>query len=175
VGTALLSFGSFINPNIIVAPGGPLLVANDAALTPLGFRQFVNFNGGTIKLIGDWVTSRMVSLLAQGGTIDSNGFNASVSGDIINPGALTKLGAGTLTLSGSNSYEGGTNILGGTVLTQNASALETGPVAFGNGTSLQVRDLLKVNGNWTVFSGTATVNGGIVETFGDFILAAAAH
>jgi YVTN family beta-propeller protein/autotransporter-associated beta strand protein len=170
VGTAPLSFGSFISPNIIVAQGGPLLVANDAALTALGFQQFVDFNGGTIRLTGDWVTSRMVSLLAQGGTIDTNGFNASLSGAIINPGSLTKLGAGTLTLSGANTYEGGTNILGGTILTQNASALGTGPVAFGNGTTLEVQHLLNVNGNWTVFPGTATVNGGIVQTFGDFNL-----
>ena len=170
LGSVNLSFGSFISPNIIVAQGGPLLVANDAALTALGFQQFVNFNGGTIKLTGDWVSSRMVSLLAQGGTIDTNGFNASVSGNIINPGALTKLGAGILTLSGANSYEGGTNILGGTILTQNASALGTGPVTFGNGASLEVQDLLNVNGNWTVFPGTATANGGIVQTFGDFNL-----
>ena len=170
LGTVILSFGSFIGPNIIVAQGGPLSVANDAALTPLGFGQFVDFNGGTMKLTGDWVTSRMVSLLAQGGTIDTNGFNASLSGDIINPGALTKLGAGTLTLSGANSYEGGTYILGGTILTQNASALGTGPVAFGNGTTLEVQNLLDVNGNWTVFPGSATVNGGIVQTFGDFNL-----
>ena len=30
-------------------------------------------------------------------------------------------------------------------------------MAFGNGTALQVQSLLTVNGNWTVFPGTATV------------------
>jgi autotransporter-associated beta strand protein/YVTN family beta-propeller protein len=261
VGTVTLAFGSFISPNIIVAQGGPLLVANDAALTPLGFAQFVNFNGGTIKLTGDWVTSRMISLLAQGGTIDTNGSNAILSGNIINPGSLTKIGAGTLTLTGANSYSGGTNlnggilavnsdvnlgagplsfdggtlqalaagggitslkavnlfpgggtfladagtasrlggsitgvgswtktgpgtlalsgtntysggttIAGGTLLTQSVSALGTGPVTFGNGTTLQVQNLLNASDNWTVFPGAATVNGGTVEIFGDFNL-----
>ena len=261
VGTVTLAFGSFISPNIIVAQGGPLLVANDAALTPLGFAQFVNFNGGSIKLTGDWVTSRMISLLAQGGTIDTNGSNAILSGNIINPGSLTKIGAGTLTLTGANSYSGGTNlnggilavnsdvnlgagplsfdggtlqalaagggitslkavnlfpgggtfladagtastlggsitgvgswtktgpgtlalsgtntysggttIAGGTLLTQSVSALGTGPVTFGNGTTLQVQNLLNASDNWTVFPGAATVNGGTVETFGDFNL-----
>jgi autotransporter-associated beta strand protein/YVTN family beta-propeller protein len=170
VGTVPLSFGSFISPNIIVAQGGPLLVPSDVSLTPLGFQQFVNFNGGTIKLTGDWVTSRMVSLLAQGGTIDTNGFDANISGNIINPGSLTKIGTGTLTLSGSNTYSGGTNLLGGTILTQNVSALGTGPVTFGNGTTLQVQEILSVNGNWTVLPGTATVNGGTVQTIGDFNL-----
>jgi hypothetical protein len=31
---------------IIVAGGGPLLIASDATLTPLGFGAFVDFNGG---------------------------------------------------------------------------------------------------------------------------------
>jgi hypothetical protein len=48
--------------------------------------------------------------------------------------------------------------------------LGTGPVAFGNGTALQVQNLLTVNGNWTVFPGTVTVGGGTVQTFGDFNL-----
>ena len=56
------------------------------------------------------------------------------------------------------------------IVAQNASALGTGPVAFGNGTELQVQNLLNVNGNWTVSPGTATVSGGTVQTFGDFNL-----
>ena len=79
-------------------------------------------------------------------------------------------GAGTLTLSGSNTYSGGTNLLGGTILTQNVSALGTGPVTFGNGTTLAVQGLLNVNGNWTVLPGTATVAGGTVQTFDDLNL-----
>jgi hypothetical protein len=54
----------------------------------LGFGQFVDFNGGTLKTTGDLVTSRTISLLAQGGTIDTNGFNATFSGNIINSGSL---------------------------------------------------------------------------------------
>ena len=43
-------------------------------------------------------------------------------------------------------------------------------MTFGNGTALNVQNLLNVNGNWTVLPGTATVNGGMVQTFGDFNL-----
>ena len=43
-------------------------------------------------------------------------------------------------------------------------------MAFGNGATLQVQESLNVNGDWTVFSGSATVNGGVVQTFGDFNL-----
>ena len=79
-------------------PGGPLSIANDAALTSAGFRSFVPFHDGTLRLTGDWTTTRHLSMLAGGGTIDTNGFNATVNGNVINDGQLTKIGAGTLTL-----------------------------------------------------------------------------
>ena len=84
--------------------------------------------------------------------------------------ALTKIGTGILALSGPNIYTGRTTISAGAIATQNASALGTGPVTFGNGTALNVQNLLNVNGNWTVLPGTATVNGGTVQTFGNFNL-----
>jgi outer membrane autotransporter protein len=115
VGTNPRSLGSFLGPNLIVAPGGPLSVASDAALTPLGFGTFVDFNGGTLRTTGSLVTARTISLLALGGTIDTNGFDSVFSGAIINTGSLTKTGAGTLTLSGVNTYTGGTAINGGTL------------------------------------------------------------
>jgi hypothetical protein len=62
------------------------------------------------------------------------------------------------------------NTFSGTIEIQSASALGTEPVAFLNGTRLQVQSFLNANGNWTVFPGTATVNGGTVQTFGDFNL-----
>ena len=83
---------------------------------------------------------------------------------------MDEIGPGTLILGGANTYAGGTTIAAGTLVTQNASALGTGPVAFGNGTTLQVQNLLNANGNWTIFSGSATVSGGGVQTFGDFNL-----
>jgi len=126
--------GSILGPNIIVAQGGPLLVGSDAALSPLGFGQFVDFNGGTLKLTGNMTTSRTISLLAQGGTIDTNHFNAAFSGDIINSGSLTKTGLGTLTLSGNNTYSGGTNFNGGVLAVSSDGNLGTGPLSFDGGT-----------------------------------------
>jgi YVTN family beta-propeller protein len=100
VGINPLAWGSrFITPNIIVPTGGPLTIANDAALATGGFRAYVPFNGGTLRLGGDWTTTRHMSLLANGGMIDTNGFSGTMAGDVINDGLLTKIGAGTLTLS----------------------------------------------------------------------------
>ena len=136
VGLNPVAFGSFLGPNLIVAQGGPLSIANDAALTPLGFGTFVDFNGGTLQTTGSLITARTISLLALGGTIDTNGFNSNFSGNIINSGSLTKIGAGTLTLSGNNTYTGGTNILGGVLSVSNDTNLGSGNIKFGNNAEL---------------------------------------
>ena len=153
VGSFPLAFGFFVGPNIIVAQGGPLSVANDAVLTPLGFGQFVDFNGGTLKTTGDLVTSRTISLLANGGTIDTNGFNATFSGDIINSGALTKIGAGSLTLSGNNTYTGGTVLDAGTLVVASAQALGLGDVVVNGGVLRTDPQTINVKGNYTQNAG----------------------
>ncbi|MBQ8723899.1 MAG: autotransporter-associated beta strand repeat-containing protein, partial [Opitutales bacterium] len=71
----------------------------------------------------------------NGGTkFDTNGFSISIGTTLSDQssnavGALTKVGAGTLTLSNANSYSGGTTISAGTLVAANASALGTGPVS----------------------------------------------
>jgi len=117
IGSGPFSLGSFIGPNIIVRNGGPLLLPSDAALTPLGFGQFVDFDGGTLELTGNLTTSREISLLALGGIIDTNGFEAAISGDIIGLpcGSLTKDGTGTLLLGGNNTYPSTTVVNSGTL------------------------------------------------------------
>jgi autotransporter-associated beta strand protein len=63
-----------------------------------------------------------ISLQAAGGTFDTNGNNAVLSGTISGPGSLTKIGIGTLTLSGSGSYGGGTFVNVGTLQAGAANA-----------------------------------------------------
>jgi len=63
------------------------------------------FTGGTMQFAGSNITSALpISLQAAGGTFDTNGNNASLSGAISGPGSLTKIGAGTLTLAGASTY-----------------------------------------------------------------------
>ena len=153
VGLNPFSFGTFIGPNIIVDKGGPLSVANDAALTPLGFGRFIDFNGGTLKTTGDLITSRTISLLANGGTIDTNGFNATFSGDVINSGSLTKIGVGSLTLSGNNTYTGGTVLDAGTLVVAGSQAFGLGDVVVNGGVLRTDPQPINVKGNYTQNAG----------------------
>ncbi len=150
---------SFIGPNIIEAAGGPLSVASDAALTPLGFGQFVNFNGGTLRAAASFSTARTISLLAGGGIIDTNGFNLTLSGRIINSGGLTKAGLGTLVLSGANTYTGGTTLNGGTisVSADNNLGAASGGLTF-NGGTLQTTSTFVSNRAVTLNAAGGTFN-----------------
>ena len=80
-----------------------------------------------------------ISLQAAGGTFDTNGNNATLSGTISGPGGLTKIGAGTLMLSGTSTYGGDTNVNGGTLFVSGSIAnshtfVNSGGTLAGTGT-----------------------------------------
>ncbi|UPY39314.1 autotransporter-associated beta strand repeat-containing protein [Sediminicoccus sp. KRV36] len=60
--------------------------------------------------------------------------DATISGVISGLGSLSKVTAGTLTLSGANSYSAGTSLLAGTLALGDAAALGTGLVTLGDAT-----------------------------------------
>ena len=117
VGTEPSAVG--IGPQIIVAGGpssAPLTIGSDEDLNALGFGRFLPFNGGALRLSAPWSTTRHVSLLIEGGWIDTNGFDAAIYGDVLNDGSLTKTGAGTLALYGRNLHRRDTVVLEGTLI-----------------------------------------------------------
>jgi autotransporter-associated beta strand protein len=67
--------------------------------------------------------------------VGSNDLSTTVSGTIVS-GAITKVGAGTLTLSGSNTYAGGTTLSSGALMIGNSSALGSGDLSMALGTTL---------------------------------------
>jgi len=75
-----------------------------------------------------------VALSTGGGVFDSNGFDIAIASPLGGPGGLTKDGAGTLTLSSVNTYEGGTTISNGTLALSGAGKLsDVGSVALDGG------------------------------------------
>jgi YVTN family beta-propeller protein/autotransporter-associated beta strand protein len=118
VGTTPLSFASFMSPNYIVGTGGPLTIASDADLTAAAFgTSYVDFAGGTLRLGDAWSTNRTVSVLLSGATLDTNGFDATLTHTIVGEGILNKTGNGTLIVTGAASatHAGGTWVNGGTL------------------------------------------------------------
>ena len=72
-------------------------------------------------------------------TVGSNNLSTTVDGVIIDGsgfagGLLVKVGGGTLTLAGTNTYTGGTTISDGTVQVTNNSSVGTGAVTMDGGT-----------------------------------------
>ncbi|HYD04777.1 MAG TPA: autotransporter domain-containing protein, partial [Reyranella sp.] len=95
--------------------------------------------GGTLKYLAGFNSARAVTLNAGGGTFDTNGFDAALSGAIAGPGGLTKAGAGTLTLAGPISYTGATSVTGGTLaIAGGASVSSSGGVSVAAGATFDV-------------------------------------
>ena len=154
-GSPAASGGPFVTPPLIVPNGGPLVVANDAALDGLGFRRYLPFLGGTFQVEGpvSIITSRHLSLLAPGGTIDTNSTGLQGTRGHQRTGrVLTFAGhGGFLHLEGTSSHAGGTMVSSGFLV---IDGTHTPPIAL-NHVSAQLR------GTGTV--GTVTVTaGGIV-------------
>jgi len=157
--------------------GGTVNVERDANLgAPSGN---LSFNGGTLQTPApDFTSARGITLLPYGGTLytfDSKS-TMSLSGIISGPGTLTKMGDGTLTLSGINTYSGGTLLNGGTLqvsLDANLGAA-TGPLTFSGGTlqaagALMSPRTLVVLGSGTFDTGTfASVFSGDLFGYGTF-------
>ncbi|CAN7552557.1 autotransporter domain-containing protein [Aminobacter sp. LjRoot7] len=80
---------------------------------------------------------------------------------------LEKFGAGTLILSGNNSYSGSTTIEEGTIAIGNASALGTGSLNFGGGTLLGTADL-SLDKNVSIRSGLSGTIAAAAGTTLDF-------
>ena len=123
---------------------GGALVAAGVSQT-LGTGVF-NFNGGTLQAGQDNASFLQglttANVRGGGAVINTAGFDVSVAqnlihstlaGDAATDGGLTKTGAGTLTLSGANSFTGPLAINAGTLAVAAASALGAAPSITVNG------------------------------------------
>ena len=165
-GTALSMRDTLINGNLSILNGGSVV--------------FDNANNGTAIITGD------MNLNGFDTTFDiANGTAAidMIVGGVINNGAVTKTGDGTLLLTGGNTYSGGTLISAGTlqgntfslqnnitdnanlVFDQSSNGTYSGMIS-GTGNfvkqglgSLTLSNTNSIGGTATVSSGTLTVNG----------------
>jgi autotransporter-associated beta strand protein len=147
-GGFLYLYGAVTNGTLIAnggtsrGAGGMVVIYGGSPMVP----RMEAFGNGSLDLSG-WTSpadaaasiegSGQIFLGANRLTAGSNNLDTTFSGVIQDGGvsggtlgALTKVGAGTLTLSGANSYTGGTNVNAGTLFVSNTrgSATGSGPV-----------------------------------------------
>ena len=103
-------------------------------------------------------------VLAASGNFDVAG-TATISAPISGAFAVTKTGAGTLTLSGSNSYTGGTTLTAGKLNINAAAALGTGGLNVSGGTFDNTSGATLPAANTFTLTGSATFTGTNSLTF----------
>ena len=116
------------------------------------------FDGGTLQYTGATAsTNRNFTInAAKTATIDVTTNNLTISGASTNTtGGLTKVGAGTLTLSGTNLYTGLTTVSAGTLAYGASNVISTGAVTVNGATAV-----LDLGASHTDTVGTVTLAGG---------------
>ena len=114
-------------------------------------------------------------------TVNKAAGSDTFSGTISGGTALAKSAAGTLTLSGSNSYSGGTTISGGRVITTSSDALgdASAAITVSGGAHLDVRTNITRTGSVTFDGGHLATSAGapasLSKTGGSFVLSNAAE
>jgi autotransporter-associated beta strand protein len=130
-----------------IAGGGLMINSGTVKYTGTGTDQIantaaVNVSGGTLDIVGNSDTVGAVTLTSGNingttGTLTGSSYgvqSGSISAKLGGTGALTKSNAGTVILTGANSYTGGTNINAGTLaLNANNVLPDTGTVTLGGG------------------------------------------
>ncbi|MGJ7498299.1 autotransporter outer membrane beta-barrel domain-containing protein [Variovorax sp. RT4R15] len=93
---------------------GRLNVGNNLAL---GTGTLAMDDGTTLGFVADGLNLANAVVLTGSNdpVIDTGSFGATLSGNISGGGFITKMGSGTLTLSGANSYTGATDVAEGTL------------------------------------------------------------
>jgi outer membrane autotransporter protein len=153
-GTLTLTGASNYSGGTTIAGG----LINFAAANNLGTGT-ITLNGGGLQWAAGTnqidISGRLAPLGTNGGTFDTNGNNVTFATALSGPGGLTKSGLGTLTLSGSNTYQGGTTVNAGTLqLAPGASLLAGSALTLTGGT-------FAINGNASL--GALSGTGGVIN------------
>jgi autotransporter-associated beta strand protein len=131
----------------------------------------ITLAGGTLWFNGtsDDISFHPLTFNAGGGTINDGGAAVVFANPVGNSGAggLTKLGAGSLTLNGTNNYAGNTVVGAGTLALAAASYLNnSAAIIVSNGATLDVSANSPILLQNQILAGSGAVTGGVIITNG---------
>ena len=93
----------------------------------------VTIGAATLRSISTISTDNAFAPANSASTMDTGEYAMTVSGNVSGDGTLHKIGSGTLTLTGDNTFTGGIDIVAGFVAAVDEQAIGTGPVTIGAG------------------------------------------
>ena len=143
-GTVTLSSGASTFTGNILLSGGEVIAGgteNVGVSGPLGFGGTISFTGGTLGFnvnnVFDY-SSRFDTSASQAYSFDTGGQNVTFATGLgSSGGTLTKIGAGTLTLSGTSSYSSTTTVSAGKLAFQ-GSKTGSGNITIADSAALGV-------------------------------------
>lgn len=144
-GTQTLS-GANTNTGTTTVNGGTLALTGGAAIADAAAVVMADASGAQLllnasetigSLAGGGLSGGNVNL--QGNTLTvGNASNTNFAGSLTGTGGLTKVGAGTLTLSGANSYSGNTTVSAGVLSLSSATLADSSTVTLATGAVLNL-------------------------------------
>ena len=152
--------------------GGVLTVPsvnNGGVSGPLGTAASTTLNGGTLRFVDASQTSnRTLTIGASGGTVDifNSGSNLTLTSGISGANPFTKIGPGTLTLTGNNSTATAISVNAGILAVSNVNnAATSGPLGTATSTTLN-GGTLRFTGSSQITTRALTIgsSGGTVDT-----------
>lgn len=140
-GTNSSTGGTFLN-------GGTLLIYDNANLGDEA--ALLTFGGGTLQFAWGMSLTRSMVLDSGGGTLDPQNEDIILPGAISGAGGLAKIGTGSITLKGDNTYSGGTNVTAGRLVLANStgSGAGTGLVTVESSGRLEVGSYEYLGTGW---------------------------
>ena len=134
---------------------GTLQIANDDNLGIGGAITFGSPGTGILEITsGPFSTSRLIHLDANGSISPDSGISATFSG-VIDGTSLTQIGLGTTTLTGDNTYTGGTFCYEGTLALKDAGTIGGGSLLLSNTTGSPTFDISQATAGISITDLTA--------------------
>jgi autotransporter-associated beta strand protein len=131
-----------------------------------------NLNVGPVALTGGTIQNGTLNATAY--NLTSGSLTANLADGTNGASALTKSGSSTISLSGANTYSGGTTVNAGELSLGNSQALGSGSVALNGGalssaSAITIGNNIALTSSGTIISGNSFTLGGVVSGNGNLI------